>query len=200
MTGPVPKTEPESLHERAMDNLRFMRETMERAGSFTAVPGWGGVAMGVLALAAAFLSAPLWGTLAWFKVWLWTAVAAGAVGALSMVLKARSTRTSLLHGPGRKFGLTFAPPLLTGAILTLVLYRADTLSLLPGVWLLCYGAAVVTGGAFSVRAVPVMGALMMACGAAAFATPRPWGTLWMAAGFGAVHVAFGLVIARRYGG
>lgn len=183
-----------------MDNIRYMRETMERAGSFTAVPGWGGVAMGVIALGAAYFAAPWWGTLLWFRIWLWTAVVAGAAGVLAMIWKARSTRTSLIRGPVRKFGFTFLPPLVAGCLITLVLYRADTLSLLPGVWLLCYGTAVVTGGAFSVRVVPVMGALMMACGAAAFATPRAMGNLWMAAGFGGLHILFGLIIARRYGG
>ena len=67
-------------------------------------------------------------------------------------------------------------------------------------WLLLYGTAVACGGAYSVRPVPLLGLLFMALGAAAFGSPESWGTAYLAAGFGGLHIAFGLVIAKRHGG
>jgi hypothetical protein len=199
LTGPVEKV-PEALHDRAMDNLRYIRETMERASSFTAVPGWGGVAMGATALAAAFLASRQEGHHAWLMTWLAEALAAGLIGIFAVAHKSRASGVPILSIPARKFILGFAPPLLAGALLTPVLYASSLHTRLPGTWLLLYGAAVVTGGAFSVRIVPVMGLSFMALGAAALFSPAAWGDFYMALGFGGLQIAFGLIIARRYGG
>ena len=202
MTSPLrqPSEQPIAMHERAMDDLRFIRGTMERAGSFTAVPGWGGVGMGVTALIAAPIAwqQPTPGR--WLAVWLITALVAGIIAGGTMALKARRARVSLVTGPGRKFFLSFLPPLGVAVALTAALYAHGAVALLPGLWLLSYGAAVMTAGTFSVRAVPQMGIGFMVLGAAALATPAAWGDAWMAAGFGVLEIGFGLVIARRHGG
>ncbi|HSC76920.1 MAG TPA: hypothetical protein VLB32_00035 [Candidatus Acidoferrales bacterium] len=195
--GPVPQIR--DLETHAAENLSFIRQTMERAGSFTAVPGWGGVAMGVVALAAAPLAGQAATREGWLGVWLAAAALAVGIGAASIFLKARATGMSLRSGPARKFALAFAPPLAVGALLTLVLHRAGLDALLPGVWLLLYGVAVVAGGAYSVPIVPVMGAGFLLLGALAVLVPA-WGTPLMAAGFGALHILFGFIIARRHGG
>jgi hypothetical protein len=173
---------------------------MERAGSFTAVPGWGGVVIGVTAVAAALVAARQSTPERWLATWLVVAVLAVAIASGATARKARQARMPLFSGPGRKFALSFAPPLLVGALLTAVLFRAGDWKVLPGMWLLLYGTAVVTGGAFSVRVVPVMGMCFMAVGAAALFSPASWGNAFMAAGFGGLQIVFGLVIAKRYGG
>lgn len=192
--------EPVALHDRAMDNLRFIRETMERAGSFTAISGWATVLVGLTALGAAVLAARQTEPAAWLAVWLGEAALAMAVSAWATVRKARTVRMPLLSGPGRKFALSLAPPLLAGAVLTLALFGAGMIAVLPGMWLLLFGTGVVTGGAFSVRIVPVMGICFMVLGAAALAAPPGWGNALLALGFGGLHLVFGALIARRYGG
>jgi len=194
---PAPKVR--DLETHAAENLRFIRQTMERAGSFTAVPGWGGVAMGAVALVAAPLAGQAATPEGWLGVWLATAVIALGIGVVSIFRKARATGLSLHSGPARKFALAFAPPLAVGALLTFTLYRAGLASLLPGLWLLLYGVAVVASGAFSVPIIPVMGCGFLMLGALALLVPA-WGTPLMAAGFGALHILFGYIIARRYGG
>jgi hypothetical protein len=194
------RAEPVSLHTHAMDNLRFIRETMERAGSFTAVPGWGGVAIGASALCAAALADRQPTLERWLASWLMEAAVAFVIAVLAIKRKATAAKGPLFSAPARRFVLSFAPPLLVGGLLTAVLYRAGVPSAIPGEWLLLYGTGVVTGGAFSVRVVPVMGLCFMLLGAVALFCPFAWGTAFLAAGFGGLHLAFGIVIARRYGG
>ncbi len=200
--GPLrsPRREPIPIDARAADHLRYIRETMERAAEFTAVPGWGGVAMGVTALVAAFAASRQATPRAWLMVWLVEAFVAVAIAAPTAATKAHRANSALLSGPGRKFLLSFAPPIVVGGLLTFALIQAGALSILPGVWLLLYGTAIVTGGAFSVRVVPIMGLCLMLLGAAALFAPAALGDAFMAAGFGVVQIAFGLWIARNYGG
>src|ERR1700676_4487812 len=181
---PIRAVPPETvaLHTRAMDNLRFIRETMERAGAFTAVPGWGGVVMGVSALAATVIAARQSNTGAWLETWLIEGIFAIALGLWAMKRKADSAQLPLLSAPGRRFVLSFAPPLLVGALLTLILYRAGLTGAIPGMWLLLYGNGVVTGGAFSVRIVPVMGICFMVLGAIALFCPFSYGSFFLASG------------------
>jgi hypothetical protein len=194
------KREPIPIDARAADHLRYIRETMERAAEFTALPGWGGVAMGITALAASFVAARQSSPRAWLAVWLVEAFVAVAIAAPSAATKARRANSTLFSGPGRKFLLSFAPPIIVGGLLTFALYAAGAASVLPGVWLLLYGTAIVTGGAFSVRIVPVMGFCLMSLGTAALIAPTAWGDAFMAAGFGVLQIGFGIWIARHYGG
>jgi hypothetical protein len=195
-----PKREPIPIDARAADHLRYIRETMERAGEFTAVPGWGGVAMGLTAIAAAFVAAHQSSPRAWLTVWLLEAFVAVAIAAATAATKAHRANAALFSGPGRKFLLSFAPPIIVGGLLTFALFRGGALAALPGVWLLLYGTAIVTGGAFSVRVVPVMGLCLMAVGTIALFGPAGWGNAFMAAGFGVLQIGFGIWIARNHGG
>ena len=188
------------LDDQAMENLRFIRETMERSTSFTAVPGKGGVAMGLAALVAAGIAARTSTPEMWLATWGLAALVALAIGVGAKSLKARAANLPMFSGAGRKFALSLSPPLLAGAFLTVALYRSEQMAFLPGVWLLLYGVGVVTAGAFSVQVVPLMGLCLMALGVGALFSPAAWGNAYLAAGFGAVQIVFGIIIARRYGG
>jgi len=200
--GPVRsrRLRPAPLHAHAVEDLRFIRETMENAASFTAVPGWGGVAMGVTALATACVAPHPSSAGAWLITWLAAALAAFALGALSIYWKARRVGTPVLTRPGRKFLLSLFPPLFAGAVISAALYAAGQGHLLPGIWLLLYGVGVMSAGTFSVRVVPVMGLCFMLAGVVAMLCPAAWGNAVMASGFGGLHILFGTIIARRYGG
>ncbi len=173
---------------------------MERAGAFTAVPGVGGIALGSTALGAAMLVRQFGSPTAWLAAWLGEAVLACLIGVAAAAHKSHKVGMPLLSGPGRKFLLGFAPPLLAGALLTVVLFRAGFGAVLPGVWLLLYGTGVLCGGAASVKVVPLMGICFMAVGAAALFAPPVWGNALLAAGFGGLHIVFGTLITVKYGG
>jgi hypothetical protein len=183
-----------------MDNLRYIRETMERATSFTGISGWGEVAIGLTALLASLLAANQASFKSWVSVWVAEGLVSLLIAGWSMDRKARSARMPLMSGPGRKAVFSLSPPLIAGALLTLVLGRARLTEAIPGLWLLLYGTGVITGGMFSVPAVPIMGLCFMVLGAAALFAPPEFANWFMAAGFGGLHLVFGVIIARRYGG
>jgi len=187
------------LHAHAMDNLRYIRETIERAGSFTAVPGLGGMLMGSTALVAAWAAGPTAQGSRWVVIWMAEALLAAAIGVAGAAWKSHRAKLALLSGPGRKFAAAFTPAMVAGALLTAVLFQHGMMALLPGLWLLLYGSAIVSGGSASVRVVPLMGFGFMAAGAAALLEPSA-GRILLAAGFGGLHILFGTVIAVKYGG
>jgi hypothetical protein len=204
MTDPQPSgrspAEPATLQRHAIDNLRYIRETMESASSFTAVPGWGGVAMGVIGLFASAVAGRAASVESWLAVWILDAMIAFGIGGWAMARKARAAGVRVSRGAGRRFLLGLSPPLLAALLLTVVFYRSGATEMIPGTWLLLYGTGVLTGGTFSVRMVPVMGAGFVVLGVIALFAPPSWSNALMAAGFGGLHLIFGLIIARRYGG
>ena len=198
---PAPRpTETPALHVRAMDNLAFIRETMERAGAFTAVSGWGMVAVGVVAAGATGLAAgrPVGPT--WLSIWLGAALVSVAVSGWAIARKASAAKMPLLSGPGRKFAMSFTPAIVVGAMMTAVLVRAGLGELLPGLWLMLYGTGVIAGGAFSVRIVPVMGVCFLVAGIAAAMMPFAYSSLLHGLAFSGLHILFGILIARSHGG
>lgn len=209
-----PATPPDAA---AASSLRFIRETMARTGTFTAVPGWGGVAMGASAVVAAIVASRQPTVSDWLTVWTAEALVGLVIGAWTTWAKARRGGAPLLSGQGRKFLLGLLPALLVGVALTLAVYGYEmgasgeyvtqqtslataSRHLLPGLWLLLYGAGVLAAGTFSIRSIPLLGSLFMLCGALALLAPAVWGDAFMAAGFGGLHIVFGLLIALRHGG
>ena len=187
-----------NVKDKAGADLRFIRDTMERASAFTAVPGWGGVAMGMTALATALLAGSL-PSRAWCLTWIAGAIVAAPIGVVAIVIKARRSGVPLAGAPARRFALAFAPAIATGLVLTAVFAAAGRWDWLAGVWLLLYGTAVTSGGATSVRVVPLFGVAFMLLGVVAFARPAA-GAMLMAVGFGGLQIMFGTFIGLKYGG
>ena len=213
-----PSAPPVAPDQAAQAHLRFIREAMQRTTTFTAVPGWGGVAMGVTAIIAALVAYQQDTVVDWMRVWAAEALIGFALGVFFTAQKARKHGVPLLSGQGRKFLLGMLPAVLAGFALTLAVYNYDvvptdeyfvrqgvlnakaSIRLLPGLWLLLYGAGVIAAGMFSIRLIPLMGSLFILLGMLALVAPAVWGLLFMALGFGGLHIGFGLYIARRYGG
>ena len=189
-----------SLHDRAQEDLRFIRRAMERSGTFTAVPGLGGAAMGGVGMAAALIGALQPSAERWLATWLAAAAVALVIGVMAMRRKAARAGVPLAGAHGRRFALSLSAPLAAGAALTAGLAIAGNWSLMPPVWLLLYGAGAVTGGVVSVPVVAIVGFMFMALGVAALVTPPAWGNVWLGIGFGVIHITFGLYIARKHGG
>lgn len=215
MASPIRQSpsEPPALHDRAIQDLSFIRRTMEGASAFTDVPGWGLVIIGLTAIAAAGIASTAASPRSWLTGWMLEAVIAAVIGSAMMWRKLRRRRTTasgapVLSVPARKFLFGFWPGIFAGAVLTFALIDPRVLSspygevprVLPGLWLLLYGVSVTTAGAFSVRAVPLMGAGLILFGAVALLAPGIPGNLMMALGFGVWQIAFGVWIARRHGG
>ena len=200
MTPLSQKADPPALHDRAIDNLRYIRETMERASAFTAVPGWGQVVIGITAIAATFVAARQTTPRAWLGVWVAEAIISLLIAGWLMDRKARRLGVPLFSGPGRKVAFSLSPPMVVGALLTVALFRKGLFDVIPAMWLLLYGTGVVTGGMFSVGVVPIMGLCFMLLGAVGLFVPSSMENWLMAAGFGGLHIGFGLIIARKYGG
>ena len=194
------ENQPPALHDRAMDNLRYIRETMERATPFTGISGRGEMAIGGTALLASLIAAQQPTFTLWLAVWLAEGLISILIAGWSMDRKARATHMPLFSGSGRKAVFSLAPPVIAGGLLTLVLVRAGRIDEIPGMWLLLYGTGVITGGMFSVRAVPAMGLCFMVLGALALFSPPTYANWFMAAGFGGLHLVFGAIIVRKYGG
>src|ERR1700752_3570586 len=202
---PVPlinesETKPPALHDRAMDNLRYIRETMELATAFTGISGWGEIVIGVTALAASAIAALQTTFNAWLAVWIAEGLISLLIAGWAIDRQTRTIKMPLGSGPGRKAVFSLTPPMIAGGLLTIVLVQAGMTNAIPRVWFLLYGTGVITGGMYSVKVVPIMGICLMALGALALFSPPAFGNLFMAVGFGGLHVVFGAIIVRKYGG
>lgn len=184
--------------DHAKETLAYIRRTMESATSFTAVSGWGLIAVGFVGLVASWL--------AWsgsreadLRIWLPTAFVSVVIASVSNVAKARRTDVPIWSGAIRRVVWVIAPALAAGGFLTLALARDGATQLLPGMWLALYGAGVTAGGEFSIRAIRWMGIAFLLLGAAGLLRPD-WGLLLLAAGFGGLHLVIGVNIVVRHGG
>jgi hypothetical protein len=193
-------SDPAPIHQHALNNLRYIREAMERASAFTSIPGWGGVGVGITATIAAVVAQRFIARREWIYIWLGEAVLAAILAGVTMAIKARRANVSFTGGPARRFFMSYFAPIVAAAVLTILLARIGARSAMPATWLLLYGASFIGSGAFSIRVVPVMGVCFMLLGVAAVFTPFAIDNMLLGAGFGALHIIFGFIIARSYGG
>lgn len=212
MGEPLKRDEPEQpipLHARAEDNLSFIRDAMTRSSSFTAVPGWGMVAMGVIALFGSWVAAVQQSLDWWVNTWTSVAVIACSVGVATMLVKAKRNRASLLTGPGRRFLMSFSPSIAAGIILSEIFYVQHLDYLMVPTWLMLYGVAVMNGGAYSVKPVPLTGLCFLVLGVTSAFLPLDSVSIFgefllrdamLALGFGGFHIVLGIVVATKYGG
>jgi hypothetical protein len=193
---------PLPMREHALDNIRFIRDAMERASSFTSIPGWGGVGVGITAIGTAVIAQRFLGKSLrmWLGTWLVEAFVAAAIGFGTMALKARRSEAPFMSGAAKRFFISYFAPLVGGAVLTLALVRVEAYAAIPATWLLLYGTAFVSSGAFSIRVIPMMGIAFMLLGALAALVPLGASNVILGVGFGGLHIIFGLIIARSYGG
>ena len=189
-----------SLDQQAAESLAYIRHTMARSASFTAVPGWGGMGMGLIGVVAAVVTSTQSDAMTWLALWIGAAAVAVPIGLVAMIAKAQRHAAPLWSPAGRRFAQAFLPALFAAAVLTVLLVRQGHFELLPSTWLLLYGAGVMAGAASSVPVMTVIGAAFITCGVGAAVTPAPFGNLWLGLGFGVLHIVFGYVIARRHGG
>jgi len=199
MSSSRQNTAPSSLQQHAADNLRFIRATMESATAFTGVSGKGYVIAGISAVFAAWLAAQQASPATWLGVWLLEMVLAGSAALALTAVKTEKQGQALWSASGRKLLLAFIPAMAIGGVLTLTLFLRGDVSLLPGIWLGLYGAAVTTAGAHSVRIIPVMGIAFMLLGATVLLLPLP-ADLMLGAGLGGLHIVFGILLWRNHGG
>ena len=193
---------PLPIREHALDNIRYIRDAMERAGSVTSIPGWGGVGVGVTAIVATIVAQQFLGRSLrmWLATWLAEAVIAAVIGFGTMIIKARRSEAPFMSGAAKRFFISYFAPLVAGAVVTFALVRVESYAAIPATWLLLYGTAFVSSGAFSIRVIPIMGIAFMLLGLLSAFLPLGISNILLGVGFGGLHIIFGLIIARSYGG
>jgi hypothetical protein len=193
-------SKPTPIDAGAVENLRYIRDTIEAAGTFTTVPGKGCIAMGITALTAAALELAPGLASAWLQIWVGAAIMASACALFFMEEKAKAQGLSLRRAVARRFFMTMVPAFVAGGVLTAALVGDVPRSSITGIWLLLYGCGLAACGVFAIPAVLAAGLAFMAFGTVALGLPSPWSPGILALGFGGLHIALGVIILRDHGG
>jgi hypothetical protein len=191
----MPQTKTVALDTHAAATLQYIRSTMDAAVSLS-IPGSAGIAMGTVGVvAAAMSSAPaLHGY--WLPIWLSAAVIAATLSGLRMARQSSLQGFTLFGAPVRKLLLCLFPGLFAGAVMTGVLWESANSHAIPGSWLLLYGCALVSASATTTRMIGILGGLFVVLGLVGFALPDQWQMAALGAGFGGLHLLFGVLIGR----
>ena len=182
-----------ALDSHALGTLQYIRASIDAAG-LLAVPGSAGIAMGAIGITATVLASLKALAPYWLEVWLIAGLVAIAFGTALMTHQLVIHGTVLYRGPLRKFLMCLCPPLLVGAVLTWQLWLRAEFTLIPGIWLLMYGCAVMAASTLTRRALAVMGALLAVLGVIALQVPVSFQNAMLGLGFGGLHLLFGILI------
>jgi hypothetical protein len=184
------------IESHAAATLRYIRASMDGAAS-VAVPGSAGIAMGGVGLLATALSCVPSLRGHWLGIWLVAAVVAAGVG-LPLITQPSSLRGLTLSGtPVRKFALCLLPSVFAGVVMTGVHWRSGDLQAIPGTWLLLYGCALISASVATTRTIAIMGASFVTLGVVALLLGSELQVFMLGAGFGGLHILFGLLIGRK---
>jgi hypothetical protein len=194
------RIEPTPIDSGALENLRYIRSTIEAAHTFTTVPGKGCIAMGITALAAVGLESIMQLSAHWLSIWVGAAIIACGSALWFMEQKARAQGLSLRRAVAKRFFMTLAPAFIAGAVLTVALVSRVDRELITGMWLLLYGTGLAACGLFAIPAVFTAGLAFMALGIATLWLPPGSAHIVLALGFGGIHLALGTTIVRHHGG
>ncbi len=191
---------PAPIESRALGTLAYIRASIESSSSMD-VPGMAGIVMGLIGvLAALVVSVPRWSS-EWLAIWLVAAILALLLGGALVARQVAQRGHARYWGPARRFLLCLCPALMAGAVLTFVLWDAGLSGVIPGMWLLLYGCAVLSASTVTTagvaRLICIMGMMFAALGAAAFLLPAAAHNSMLGLGFGAVHIVFGILIGRQ---
>jgi hypothetical protein len=195
----VQSAAPVTIESRALGTLAYIRASIDSSSSMD-VPGMAGIVMGVIGVLAAILvSVPRWSA-QWLGIWLSAAALALLFGGALVVRQYVRRGHTRYFGPARKFLLCLCPALFAGAVLTVVSWTAGMTGIIPGMWLLLYGCAVLSAGTVTIagisRLIGVMGALFAVLGVITFILPGAAHTIMLGLGFGVLHIVFGILIGR----
>jgi hypothetical protein len=185
----------ERLDSHATATLRYIRSSMEGA-VLLAVPGSAGIVLGTMGLIATALCFVPTLRAYWVAIWLIAALLGAVVGSILLVRESSLRELRLVGTPLRKFALSLSPSLGAGLVMTAVHWFGGNLHAIPGTWLLLYGCALVAASAATTRIIAALGALFILFGLAALLLSDDFQILVLGAGFGGLHIVFGLLIGR----
>jgi hypothetical protein len=191
----VQKSNTVHLDSHALATLRYIRASMEGAASFV-VPGSAGIALGFIGIVAAGLSLAPALHEHWFEIWLIASITAAAAGSVLLLRESSLRGLQLLGTPIRRFALCLLPSLTAGIVLTAVHWSSRNMHAIPGTWLLLYGCALISASTVTTRTIGLLGALFAALGLMAFILPDSLQMPMLGAGFGGLHIVFGIIIGR----
>ena len=196
---PIDSEAPAAIESRALGTLAYIRASIESSSSMD-VPGMAGIVMGIIGLLAAIVvSLPRWAA-HWLGIWLAAAAVAFLLGGALVARQIVQRGHTRYLGPARKFLLCLCPALFAGAVLTQVCVTAGMANVIPGMWLLLYGCAVLSASTVTTagiaRLICIMGAIFVALGLMTFALPATAHTAMLGLGFGVLHIIFGFLIGR----
>ena len=193
--------------EEARENLRVIRQTMERSTKYSTLSGISGVLVGLAGIAgvvatwvlgpgAAIYHHPL--RLA--SIWIVTLFTAIGIDLICNKRRAARVGKHIVSSLGAHIVLAALPAFFAAGILTYFFFQHHLLIYLWGVWMLCYGLAICAVGLFSVRPATYLGSAFVIAGAATLLMPAvPYHLIMMAVTFGGFHILYGVLMARRHG-